>query len=100
MKIITIIATAAAFVSFGAAATAQPVSTSVRVNYADLNLASSSGKATLAKRIDNAADRACAVDANQRDLAMKANSAHCRTAAVSNANIAIAQAAAPVMASR
>jgi UrcA family protein len=82
------------------AATAQPVSTQVRVSYADLNLASAAGQAALARRIDAAAGKVCAVDPNQRDFAMKANSDRCFTAAVSRANLAVASADTLVLASR
>ena len=81
-------------------AIAQPVSTSIRVSYSDINLSSSTGQGTLARRIDAAANSACDVDFNQRDLAMIANSARCHDAAVSGARTAIAAATAPVLASR
>ncbi len=100
MKNFTIVAFAAASVFAATATTAQTVRTDVRVSYADINLASASGQATLARRIDAAAGKACSVDANQRDLALKANSARCYNAAVSGARTAIAMATAPQLASR
>ena len=98
MKIFTIIATAAALI--GTAATAQPVRTEIAVSYADLNLASDAGQAVLAQRINSAASKVCDVNPNQRDLAMKANSKRCYTAAVSSANTAVASSDRLVVASR
>jgi UrcA family protein len=99
MKIFAIIAFTAASV-IATAATAEPTRTDVRVSYADLNLASPAGQATLARRIDAAASKACSVDANQRDLALKANSARCYDAAVSGGRTAVAMATSPQLASR
>lgn len=95
-----------AFIAFSAAsliatgATAEPVRTDVRVSYADLNLASPAGQASLKRRIDAAASAACFVDTNQRDLAMKRNSGRCYDAAVSGARTAVAMATTSQLASR
>ena len=99
MKISTIIA-AAAVVLFTTAAGAEPVKTQVAVSYSDLNLASPHGKATLARRIDVAADTACGVDFNERNLVKVTEASRCHAQAVANANIAIASATAPALASR
>ena len=102
MKIFTA-AAAASMIATGLIATAtiaQPVVTNVRVSYADLNLSSSAGKVTLARRINAAAKSACAVDANERDLMMKAITARCHVTAVSGARTAIAAATTPSLASR
>jgi UrcA family protein len=99
MKISTIIA-AAAVVLFTTAAGAEPVTTHVQVRYSDLDLASASGKAELATRISVAANQACGIDASQRDLALFSEASRCRSQAVRSANIAIASATAPVLASR
>lgn len=102
MKIFTAAASLVATAFIATAAIAQPISTntSIRVSYADLNLSSSAGSETLARRINNAANSACDVDSNQRSLALRANSARCHDVAVSGARIAIAAAKAPVLASR
>ena len=92
--------TAAIIALAASVATAQPVTTDIRVSYADLNLGSDAGQAVLAKRIETAANSACGANANQRDLSMKRNSSSCSAAAVSKANLAIASAKAPVFASR
>ncbi|MBC7520788.1 MAG: UrcA family protein [Sandarakinorhabdus sp.] len=99
MKISTIIA-AAAVVLFTTAAGAEPVKTQVEVRYSDLNLASPDGKAALAKRIEIAANTACGVGANQRDLALISQASRCHAEAVATANVAIASVTAPVLASR
>lgn len=102
MKIFTAIATAAVIAAGFVAtdATAQAVSTTVRVSYADLNLSSSAGMNTLTRRINAAANTACAVEPGQRDLTSKGNSARCHVAAVASARTAIAAATAPMFASR
>jgi UrcA family protein len=99
MKISTIIA-AAAVVLITTAAGAEPVKTQVQVRYSDLNLASPDGKATLAKRIEIAANTACDVDPSQRDLAVIAEASRCHAQAIATANVAIASVTAPVLASR
>jgi len=52
---------------------------SVKVAYADLNLASSSGKAVFAERIDAAIARVCG-STTQRDLTMAIAASRCATA--------------------
>ena len=99
MKIFAIVAFTAASV-IATAATADPTRADVSVSYADLNLASPAGQASLARRIDAAANATCSVDANQRDLALTRNSARCHDAAVSGAHAAVAMATAPQLASR
>ena len=99
MKIFAIVAFTAASV-IATAATAEPTRADVSVSYADLNLASPAGQASLARRIDAAANATCSVDANQRDLTLKRNSARCHDAAVSGARAAVAMATAPQLASR
>lgn len=98
MKIITIIAAAAAIVA--TSASADPVRTKVAVSYADLNLDSAAGKATLARRIDTAAGKACDVDSNERNLRSRQLTNECRHAAVAKASLIIASVTAPVYASR
>jgi UrcA family protein len=84
MKTFALIAVAAASL-FASAATAQPERADVAVSYADLNLASSAGRAVLARRIETAANAACGVDAGQRDLALSRTAARCHAMAVSSA---------------
>lgn len=100
MKIFTTAASLIATAFIATAAIAQPAATGVRVSYADLDLSSSAGQDTLARRINAAANSACNVDFGQRDLVMRALSARCHDAAVSSARTAIAAATAPVLASR
>ena len=102
MRIFTSAATAAVIAAgfVAAAAIAQPVSTNIRVTYGDLNLASKAGQQMLARRINAAANSVCGVNANERSLALRANSARCYNSALSGTRTAIAMATAPVLASR
>jgi UrcA family protein len=53
---------------------------SVNVSYADLNLASATGKATLERRVARAADRVCGI-AYEENLALKEAAKRCAVAA-------------------
>lgn len=99
MKIFHTIMTAS-IAMLATAASAQMVPTQIEVRYTDLNLGSTAGQATLASRIDVAAKQACGVDADQRILMLSTSAARCHEQAVSKANLAIASATAPVLASR
>ena len=99
MKIITIIAAAAAAI-IATSAGAQTDRSGVAVSYADLDVASAAGQATLARRIDAAADKACAVDHNERRIAFRRLANECHDAAVAKASLIVASATAPVYASR
>lgn len=57
--ILAIAATSATFAVSTTPAHAQTEDGTISIRYVDLNLASSQGRATLAARIDNAAERAC-----------------------------------------
>jgi UrcA family protein len=92
-------ATAITFV-IATAATAEPTRTAVPVSYADLDLQSFAGQATLARRIGAAAVDACDVDPNVRDYRLKLDAERCFTAAVTRANLVIASADTLVVASR
>ncbi len=83
-----------------AAAIAHPAVTEVPVSYADLNLSTSIGQKMLAQRINAAANLACSVDANERDLKMIAAYKRCHADAVANAQSAVTAAQATVLASR
>lgn len=98
MKIITIIAAATAIIA--TSANAETVRSQIAVSYADLNLASDAGKTTLAARVDVAADSACGVNDNVRDLRSRQMARRCHDAAVAKASLIIASATAPVYASR
>lgn len=98
MKIIIIIAAATAIIATSAGA--ETVRSQVAVSYADLNLASPAGQATLAHRVAVAADRACHVDSNERHLRSRQLARDCRHAAVAKASLIIASATAPQYASR
>lgn len=101
MKIFTAIAAAAVIVaSFTAAASAQEAGISVKVGYGDLNLNSSVGQDILARRINAAANKACAVDPGERDLSVRLNAWRCHATAMSGARTAVAAITAPIYASR
>jgi UrcA family protein len=73
-----------------AAAASTPIDNSdddritVKVGYADLNLASQAGKDTLRKRIRRAADLACGAP-DSRDLILSLEYRHCMTSATNDA---------------
>lgn len=82
----------------GHAADAQATK-SVQVDYADLNIASPAGMATLERRIAGAADRVC--DAHPTaELAERTAIRQCRKAAIDNAMNTFTAGHAPVYASR
>lgn len=61
---------------------------SVKVSYADLNLASTSGRMSFAERIDAAVERVCG-SPFQRDLSLAAEARRCATATRELTNPAI-----------
>ena len=62
--------------------------TSARVSYADLNLASDTGKSALVRRVSFAADQLCGVG-KWKGLAITAEAAACSTDAVASAQPAV-----------
>ena len=61
---------------------------SVRVSYADLNLATGAGRTVLDGRIAGAARRACEIE-DSRDLALAQVTNSCRTGAIASAQPAV-----------
>jgi len=96
MKIIAIIAFAAASIA-ASAASAEPTHNIVVVSYADLNLSSEAGRTTLARRINIAARVACGSGSSQpiqlqriTDRCVKTASSEARTVMASIAPAQIA----------
>lgn len=87
---------------FATTAVAQPVSNSLRISYADLNLSASAGQTTQTRRIDTAAKIVCDATGGPHDLTIVAGERRCYKAAVSGArsSIASAMAADRMLASR
>lgn len=96
LQLVTIAIILAGFAGTGANAQAAP---SVRVSYADLDVASSAGMHTLDRRVALAADTVCG-GRDSRDLAALGRYNACRKAAVAGAMEAFAKKHAPVYASR
>ena len=88
----TITATVIAAGLYATTVVAQPVSNSLRVSYADLNLSASAGQTTLTRRIDTAAKIVCDATGGPHDLTIIASERRCYKAAVSGARTAIASA--------
>jgi UrcA family protein len=82
MKTFVLTAIAASLASAVAVAPAQAKDLQVQVNYADLNIASASGAATLADRIETSVNRACARSSDIRDMQAVVL---CKDALISNA---------------
>ena len=87
---------------FATTAVAQPVSNSLRISYADLNLSASAGQTTQTRRIDTAAKIVCDATGGPHDLTIVAGERRCYKAAVSGArsSIALAMTADRMLASR
>jgi UrcA family protein len=71
-------------------ALAQETTTSVAVSYADLNIASSEGKAALARRINRAIDDVCG-EVDTHELAMTNKVLACRSKAQGSVDVQLAQ---------
>ncbi len=96
MKIITILTAAA----LGLTATASLAQTSVVVHYADLDIASPEGQATLARRISRAADTVCGATNGVTDLGTQRAQRNCSRQAQATAMKTLAEKAAPQFAAR
>jgi UrcA family protein len=85
---IAITSLALALIAFGTAVHAQDTDDppSVRVSYADLDLSSQSGRATLNSRVSRAVDMVCGERPSLSDLWQTAVYDHCRSTARSGAN--------------
>ena len=96
MKIITILTAAA----LGLTATASLAQTSVIVSYADLDMTTPEGKASIARRVDRAAADVCEMSHGNVDLATRTAQRACHTQAKANAMTHLEQKLAPVYAAR
>ena len=99
MKTILIL-TAAAALGFGLAGTgtAEPVSTTV--SYADLDVGTAGGRATLAQRVANAAGAVCGVESGTTDLATHVAARTCRAKAIAITMLTFTMKTTPQLASR